>query len=240
MATKSDRKTIPASPAFEGFTTAGLDFLMALTQNNEREWFQENKKTYHQTVRDPFIAFMEALSYRLDGSGLNLRGGKQSVFRIHRDTRFSKDKTPYKDHAGGVLSYSGTKKDERGILYVQFASDGGFMAAGFYQPESKVLTAIREAIAQNPAEALAITETLAKKNLPLQATSSLKRMPRGFESYADSEAVTLLKMKGHIMRKNLTAKQWQSPKIIETVAQFAHDSYPWIAFGREAIAQLDH
>jgi len=240
MAAKSNRKTIPALPTFEGFTTAGLDFLAALEKNNEREWFQEHKKTYHQTVRDPFIAFMEALSYRLEGSGLNLRGGKQSVFRIHRDTRFSKDKTPYKTHAGGVLSYSGTKKDERGILYVQLASDGGFMAAGFYQPDSKVLTAIREAIAQHPAEALAITQALGEKKLPLQATSSLKRMPRGFEAYADSNVVTLLKMKGHIMRKDIRPKQWQSPKIIETVAQFAQDSYPWIAFGREAIAQLDH
>lgn len=240
MAAKSTRTMIPASPTFEGFTPAGLDFLTVLAQNNERDWFQANKKTYHQTVRDPFIAFIEALSYRLDGSGLNLRGGKHSVFRIHRDTRFSKDKTPYKTHAGGVLSYSGTKKDERGIVYVQFASDGGFVAAGFYQPESKVLRAIREAIAQNPEAALSITQALAEKRLPLQATSSLKRMPRGFEDYADSDVVDLLKMKGHIMRKSLSPKQWQSPKIIETVAQFAQDSYPWLDFGREAIAHLSN
>ena len=161
------------------------------------------------------------------------------MFRIHRDTRFAKDKTPYKTHAGGVLSYSGTKKDQRGILYVQFASDGGFMAAGCYQPESNVLAAIREAIAQNPKQALSITQALNAKNLPLQATASLKRMPRGFEAYKASEVVDLLKMKGHIMRQDISPKQWKRPDIIETVAQFAHDTHPWIAFGRDAIAQMD-
>lgn len=236
---QTTEKTIPITPTFEGFTAAGFDFLSALENNNQREWFQENKKTYHQSVRDPFVAFIEALSYRLEGSDLELRGSKQSVFRIHRDTRFSKDKTPYKTHAGGVLSYSGTKKDQRGILYVQFASNGGFMAAGFYQPESKLLGAIREAIAQNPKQALSITQSLTTQNLPLRATASLKRMPRGFEAHKDAEVANLLKMKGHTMRQDISPEQWKHPAIVETVAQFAHDTHPWIAFGRDAIAQMD-
>ncbi|MEO1391929.1 MAG: TIGR02453 family protein [Cyanobacteria bacterium J06634_5] len=229
---------MPVSPAFEGFSPAGFEFLEALAQNNQRDWYQAHKAGYYQHVRDPFVAFIEGLSFRLEGSGLNLRGGKQSVFRLHRDTRFAKDKTPYKTHAGGVLSYSGTKKDSRGIVYVQFASDGGFMAAGFYQPESKVLRAIREAIAQDPKAVLAITHSLAAKKLPVQATESLKRMPRGFEAFKDSEAVELLKMKGYIVRQALAPDMWKSSDIIESVAQFAYDVYPWIAFGREAIAQL--
>ncbi|MEM9090361.1 MAG: TIGR02453 family protein [Cyanobacteria bacterium P01_F01_bin.53] len=232
-------KTIPINPTFEGFTAAGFDFLSALENNNQREWFQENKKRYHQSVRDPFVDFIEALSYRLEGSDLDLQGSKQSVFRIHRDTRFSKDKTPYKAHAGGVLSYSGTKKDQRGILYIQFASDGGFMTAGFYQPESKVLGAIREAIAQNQKQSLSITQALSAKKLPLQATASLKRMPRGFEAHQDAEVANLLKMKGHIMRQDISPEQWKRPDIVETVAQFAHDTHPWIAFGRDAIAQMN-
>lgn len=238
---KKQKRTAPLHkpPGFAGFTAAAFDYLAALSQNNEREWFQDHKKTYHKAVRDPFIAFMEALSFRLEGSGLDLRGGKQTVFRIHRDVRFSKDKTPYKTHTGGVLSYGGNKKDQRGIVYIQFGVDGGFMAAGFYQPESDVLTAIREAIAQNPEDALKLCQSLEKIGLPVQATATLKRMPRGFEAYKEHEISELLRMKGYIMRRDLSPELWQSPEIVEAVAQFAHDAYPWLAFGREAIATLD-
>ena len=226
-------------PAFSGFTPAAFEFLRDLADNNDREWFQSQKQTYHQDVRDPFIAFVEAASYRLDGSGLNLRGGKQSVFRIHRDIRFSKDKTPYKTHLGGVLSYSGTKKDTRGVVYIQFGVDGGFVAAGFYQPGSQQLGAIRTGISESPEAALDIVQTLSEQNIPLRATDTLKRMPRGFESFADSEVADLLKMKGYIIKQDLTPELWRSPAVVEAVAQFAHKAYPWLAFGREALATLD-
>ncbi|MEL6157913.1 MAG: TIGR02453 family protein [Cyanobacteria bacterium J06627_32] len=225
-----------AYPTFPGFKPAAFEFLQAIEANNNREWFQAQKQTYHQDVRNPFIAFMEAASNRLDGSGLNLRGGKQSVFRIYRDVRFSKDKTPYKTHLGGVLSYSGTKKDTRGVIYIQFGIDGGFVAAGFYQPGSQQLGAIRTAIAESPEEVLNLAKALSDRGLPLQATESLKRMPRGFESFANSEVANLLKMKGYIIRQGLTPALWRSHAVVETVAQFAHSAYPWLAFGREALA----
>lgn len=225
--------------AFEGLSDPAVEWLKELTNHNERTWFQDNKKRYHQTLRDPFVAFIEALSYRLEGSGLDLCGSKQSVFRINRDIRFSKDKTPYKTHMGGVLSYGGTKKDQRGILYFQFSVDGGFMAAGFYQPERHILSAIRDAIAEHPKQALSILTELDERQIPLQGTESLKRMPKGFESLNDEKIAPLLKMKGYIMKRPLSLAQWTSPDIVEVVAQFAQDSHPWIAFAREAIARQD-
>jgi uncharacterized protein (TIGR02453 family) len=227
--------TFSSPPAFEGVTAAGFEFLAQLAANNDREWFQAHKQTYQQALQAPFVSFIEAMSARLEGSGMHLQGSKASVFRLHRDTRFSRDKTPYKTHLGGVLSYSGSKQDRRGILYIQFGVDGGFVASGFYQPDSEVLGAIRDAIAQSPETALSITNSLAAQQLPLQATESLKRLPRGFEAQSDPSVAELLKMKDYIMRKALSPELWQGAQVIEVVAQFAQDTYPWVAFGREAI-----
>lgn len=80
---------------FKGFRPEAIDFLAELAQNNERTWFQPRKAEYERLLREPMEALVEALAERLEARGIPLRADpKRSIFRIHRDTRFAKDKSP--------------------------------------------------------------------------------------------------------------------------------------------------
>jgi uncharacterized protein (TIGR02453 family) len=83
---------------FEGFSPDAVDFLVELAQNNERSWFQPRKADYERLLREPMEALVVALAERLEARGIPLRADpKRSIFRIYRDTRFSKDKSPHHD-----------------------------------------------------------------------------------------------------------------------------------------------
>ena len=84
--------------AFEGFRPEAIDFLAELAQNNERTWFQPRKGKYERLLREPIEALIAALAERLEARGIPLRADpKRSIFRIYRDTRFAKDKSPHHD-----------------------------------------------------------------------------------------------------------------------------------------------
>lgn len=174
-----------------------LQFLEDLKANNNRDWFLENKKRYetfkkdyHQMVAD----FLDAMK-PLDPS-LEMLEVKNCVFRINRDIRFSKDKSPYKAHLGVWLS-SGAKGKNRSGYYVHIEKGASFIAGGFYAPEAEDLKKVRKEIAffHDDLEAILNEPNFKREfdDFSRNEKSVLKNPPRGYEK--DHPAIELLKLK---------------------------------------------
>ena len=132
------------------FTDEFLKFLRDLEKNNNRDWFNANKSRYVEHVKEPFEAFVQKLideMQKLDPSVLITP--KDAVFRIYRDTRFSKDKTPYKTHVSAIVSQGGRKNRSSPGVYVQFSGDDVRIYSGAYELDKKALQNVREGIASN-------------------------------------------------------------------------------------------
>jgi len=232
---KMAAKTIEVGP-FTGFGSGALTFFEALAANQDREWFAAHKETYESQVRRPMEALVETLALAFAAHDIPLSGSaKSSIFRIHRDTRFAKDKSPYKTNAGAVLSRDGTK-DGKGILYVQVGgTEKAFMAVGFYGPEPYDLAAIRHAIAGAPERWLAVEAALAEAALALSDGSALARMPKGFEEFAGSPVAEVLKFRSFVTRRTVPSTRIFEAGFIDDIIAFAEAGLPLLDFGRSAI-----
>ncbi|MFM9826578.1 DUF2461 domain-containing protein [Flavobacterium sp.] len=174
-----------------------LQFLDDLKANNNRDWFLENKKRYEVFKKDyhQLVAHILDTMKPLDPS-LEMLEVKNCTFRINRDIRFSKDKSPYKDHLGVWLS-SGYKGNNRAGYYIHIAKQTSFIAGGFYCPESQDLKKIRKEIAYFYED---LDEIIAAKNFKKifgdfdrNETNVLKNPPRGYEK--EHPAIEYLKLK---------------------------------------------
>ena len=166
-------------------------FLRGLARNNNREWFARNKDRYHDQVRDPLCAFVEAIGPKLRAISPNVMADSRpiggSLFRIYRDTRFAKDKSPYKTYAG--LSFrTAAKGVPSPSFYLHLAPDRVFAAMGMWHPEADALRAVRNAIVDRP------DDWKRAKKIGLDRSSLLTRVPRGFDP--DDPNVEDLKLKG--------------------------------------------
>jgi uncharacterized protein (TIGR02453 family) len=128
-----------------------LEFLSDLTDNNQREWFEANKKRYEAAKKDVAALVGELISGITSFDG-NLAGleAKDTLFRIFRDVRFSHDKSPYKNNMGAWMARGGRKSLFAGYYLHIEAGDKSFLAGGSYMPEAPVLKAIREAVDYQP------------------------------------------------------------------------------------------
>ena len=232
---KAAAKAIEIGP-FTGFGSQALTFFEALAANQDRGWFAEHKETYEAHIRRPLEALVETLALAFAAHDIPLTGSaKASIFRIHRDTRFAKDKSPYKTNAGAVLSRDGTK-DGKGILYVQVGgAEKAFMAVGFYGPEPDDLAALRHAIADAPERWLAMEEALGEASLSLSRDAALARMPKGFEHFADSPVARVLKFRNFITSRQIPPARIFEAGLVDDVIAFAQAALPLLDFGRSAI-----
>ncbi|MEM1053917.1 MAG: DUF2461 domain-containing protein [Bacteroidota bacterium] len=222
-----------AYPPFPGFREEAFQFLLDLRQNNERDWFKPRKATYEDELLWPARCLVGELAEALPRAGVPLTGNpKKAPFRIYRDTRFSKNKDPYKTHLGLVLSRDGDKKNP-GALYIHVEPGGSFLAAGFWQPDSPLLRLFRERLVNRPDEWLAIADDLGQAGIEINdgPSGKLKRMPRGFESYADSPVADTLKLKGLVAQRNVDVARTKTPAFSEDVVEFAKDVLPLLAWG---------
>src|SRR6476619_7498956 len=113
---------------FNGFGLQALAFFKALKFHQSKEWFEENKAIYRGDVLEPMVALLDDLTATCAKQRIPLKAdGKRSIFRLNRDVRFSKDKSPYKTHAGAVMTRSGGKNDP-GVLYIHVSPEGCFAA----------------------------------------------------------------------------------------------------------------
>ena len=210
-------------------------FLENLTNNQNRVWFAEHRMDYEAYVREPMKEFTITLSGHLAEKEIPLWGDpKKSLFRINRDARFSKAKHPYNMHASGLFTRSGDKYAP-GVLYFRLDPLGSRCAAGFLQPEAHILKKLRQGILENPKAWLSLEKTLNKKGYELDYSHTLIRIPRGFEN-APAEIERAIKLKGWIIRKQLSCSVICSSKLMSEVVSFSKDMLPLLSFGWHALA----
>jgi uncharacterized protein (TIGR02453 family) len=156
-------------------------FLRDLSANNDREWFAAHKERYVAEVQEPALAFIEDVGMRMPDVSRHIvadaRTTGGSLFRIYRDTRFSKDKTPYKTHCGIQFRHARTRDVHAPGFYLHLEPGSVFMACGVWHPERETLHAIRTAIAGRPARWTAVSQLDGFR----LGGESLKRPPAGFD-----------------------------------------------------------
>jgi uncharacterized protein (TIGR02453 family) len=222
--------------SFAGFGPKALPFFKALSFHQSREWFEANRETYESAVKGPMGDLVEDVAERLRKAKIPIKGDrKSSLFRIHRDVRFSASKDPYKTHAGVVLTRSGGKNDS-GLLYFHLSPEECFFAAGFYQLDPDKLARLRAATARAPKPFKAMTAKLKKAGLALSAEDSLKRAPRGFEAIDDPEVAAATRLKSMICLRPLREAAISRPALVDDFCAFARDALPLLKWGWEAIA----
>ncbi|MGE3643529.1 MAG: DUF2461 domain-containing protein [Beijerinckiaceae bacterium] len=229
--------TSKQSAAFAGFPPETLKFLKALGFHQSREWFNENRDLYLSAFKEPLEAYVQVASDALAAAKLPLRGDpKRATFRLNRDVRFSKDKSPYKTNGGCVLTRSGGKGSP-GIVYTHIDPQGGFFAAGFYHPEPPQLLAFRKAIAARPQRLLDIEKKLKSKGLELTDHEPLSRNPQAFRD-VDERVAHAVRFRNFLVRTPYDNKLLQDgPKMIATVTAFAKNTMPLLQFGWDVLGE---
>ncbi len=183
-----------------------LQFLRTLEKNNNREWFNKNKTTYQEAQQD-VISFVEKLIEEMVvfDEEIGKADAKKSLFRIYRDTRFSKDKSPYKTNFGASLGMG--KGSQKAGYYLHIEPGKSFLAGGIYMPESSVLKEIRKEISAFGEEFLTIVEKDEFRNYfrGLSVEDKLKKVPQGFEK--DDKMAEFLKLKHYIVTHPVSDEQ---------------------------------
>lgn len=170
------------------FTPAALRFFRGLEKNNNKEWFEAHRAEYEAEVREPMRDLIEAMNARFAKFAPEMGGdAKRSMFRINRDIRFSKDKSPYKTHAAcwfhhrRATSRVGTEADAGSAgFYFHLQPGRSFVGGGLWMPPRPQLNKLRDAIAEDAAGFDRVAKGLTRRYGGLDDEAVLKRMPRGF------------------------------------------------------------
>ena len=184
-------------------------------------------------------AFVTALGRACDARGLPLRGTpKTSIFRIHRDVRFAKDKRPYKTHAGAVLTRSGQKSDP-GLFYIHIAPEGCFCAAGFYDLSPVRLHALRAAMAGEPARFLAMArKARGGRPRPRSAMEPEARPARGGGRVGSVHSIRRLRLTAHVVRRPLSETAIHGLGLVDLCADFIAQALPLLDYGWGVLERL--
>ena len=225
-----------ADTPFTGFSSAALEFLRGLAEHNDREWFRSHKTVYESELQIPLSRLVVQTAERLKRNRVPLLADpKRSVFRIYRDTRFSPDKSPYKTHVSAVFDRNLTRGGD-GILYVHIDPAGSFAALGFYQPAPPKLTRLREAIVDKRHRFFKILDQLKSRGLVLSPDEeALKRVPRGFEEFAEADVALFLKHRSFVIRNALPEDTVKSATLPNALVDFTSAGLPFLKFGWEAL-----
>ncbi len=160
-------------------------FFRELKENNNREWFQANKQRYELQVREPLLQFITGFGLRLAEISphyvADARKSGGSLFRINRDIRFSKNKSPYKTAAGIQFRHESGKDVHAPGFYLHLEPGSVFGGAGIWHPDTKTLGKIRDAIVENPDRWQAIISNEALSAVYKLEGDSLKRAPKGYD-----------------------------------------------------------
>lgn len=213
-----------------------IAFLKNLKKNNERDWFQANKKAF-DAAQDNMTAFAGYLIGEIGKFDEAVAGlaPKACVFRIYRDTRFSKDKSPYKTNLGAYIAPGGRKSMLPGY-YFHLEPGVSFVAGGKHIPDGPELLKIRNAIVNNTPEFLKIVEKKSfKDSFGHFSGDSLKTAPKGFDP--EHPAIEYLKLKEFMAWTELKEdKALLSPDLPKQLTKLAKEMWPLVAFLRKALA----
>ncbi len=223
-------------PDFEVCRDAACDFLRGLAGNNERAWFTARREIYESEIRFPLECLVAEFRPDGAGKGLPVRGDPaRAIFRIHRDVRFSKNKQPYKTHAGAILSRSGGR-DEAGVVYLHVQPGNCFVSAGFWRVDPPMLNAWRQRMIDMPEEWLAIVGPYAAApgDAPyMRAISTLKTMPRGYRDQAGTKAADYLKWKSFLLTRQVPDAVVKTRDFVGVIREHALASVPLLEYGWE-------
>jgi len=173
----------------------GLKFLRGLARNNDREWFNERKSVYETELKEPMLAIIRKVTEAMMEFAPNhVRPAEKSLFRIYRDTRFSNNKLPYKNHVAAWWSHMGMEKTSGAGYYFQVSPKGVVIAAGAYMPEKEQLAAIRHWLLENHVQFRKLLDRPAvRKTFKEFEGEALTRPPKGFP--CEHPAMDLIKCK---------------------------------------------
>jgi uncharacterized protein (TIGR02453 family) len=176
------------TPAFTGFPKAGLQFLADLAQNNDRVWFEANKHIYETSLLEPAQAFIMALGKKLENLAEDIVYGPQTdgrgvLMRMHRDTRFSADKSPYKTRVSGLFREGRQKKMESPAFGFQIDANSIELITGMYKFTPEALTTYRAAVARKSVgdELVAAIAEISNAGSYTVAGEHYKRVPAGYD-----------------------------------------------------------
>lgn len=208
---------------FNGFPGDFFKFFSDLKDNNRRDWFTANKARYLESVVRPMGDYISAVAPFLARISPHYRADPRphngSMFRIYRDTRFSKDKTPYKTHAACHFRHVAGRDAHAPGFYMHIENTGIAMGGGIWRPPSKQLGLIREFIADNPAAWEKLKKSAAIRSMGGIQGDSLKRPPRGYA--ADARHLADLKRKSFYLMTEADAALALGPELVaESVKVF--------------------
>lgn len=217
-----------------------LTFLRRLQKNNNKEWFSAHKDEYLE-AQARWNAFCEELILRIGEYDPTVRGltVKECTYRIYRDVRFSKDKSPYKTHMGVYVCRGGKKSGFSGYYFHvssgedQFDINGHLLAAGDYMADPQVLRVLREDIENGDGDFRAIVDAAAREGYCMDETWKLKRVPKGFDPegpYAD-----LLKYKVYCLVDYVDDDFVLAPDLAQRVAERFRITKPFLDYVNRAI-----
>ena len=219
------------------FSPALFSFMRQLKKNNNREWFQANKKLYESDVRDPLLCFIDDFRPHLHKISphfvADARPVGGSMFRIYRDTRFSRDKSPYKTAAAVQFRH-----EERGDVhapgfYLHLEPGNVFVGVGMWHPDANALRMVRDAIVEHPnGWKKAVTNRAFKVHYELSG-DSLKGPPRGYDP--EHPLIDDLKRKDFVAFAQLSEKEACAADFLTRYATIARASKSFMEFLTQAV-----
>ena len=217
--------SVPSS-SFAGFSAEAVQFLADLAEHNDRAWFQPRKADYQRLLKEPLERLCDSLGERLRARGIPLRAdARRSPFRIYRDTRFSRDKSPYKTHLGAIFPWLGDGVGEAPIDgphgnggYFNFQPGEMYVGGGMWMAPKPKIDAFRRAIVERPDEVRAALEEPGFVNVfgGVRSHESLKRVPAGYP--VDHPLADLLRWKDVVFGRRLADEEVFSPDLPDRLA----------------------
>lgn len=212
--------------------TAPFKFLTQLEKNNNREWFNKNKNQYLE-ANQQIIVFADRLLAELNKTDvIDTPTGKKSLYRIYRDVRFSKDKTPYSIYFGG--GFRRATDERRGGYYFHLEPGNTYVGGGFWGPNSPDMMHIRKHLQQEPERLRAILDSKNfKKNFEQLRGEQLKRAPKGFD--VDDPAIDLLRYKQYWVRHPFDDDEVMRPDFHLAIVKQFHHMRPFFDYMSEVL-----
>ena len=223
---------------FTGFPKELFVFLKDLAANNNRDWFNANKERYIRYAKEPALAFITTMKERLGEVSASYvadpRASGGSMFRIYRDTRFSKDKRPYKENIGCQFRHVAGKDAHAPGFYIHLAPGDSFAGGGIWLPPTPILNKVRDTIDRKQHEWKKIKEFIqTSENIKTMEGDSLKRPPQGFS--ADHPYIDDLKLKTFFAGRNLKNGEVTSTGFTELIVSTFQDLVPLMRFINDAL-----
>lgn len=217
---------------FTGFPQNAQKFLIELGRNNNRQWFAENKPRYEELILEPALEFVAAMEKPLKRispffTAIPKRSGG-SIMRVYRDTRFSKDKTPYKAYVGIHFRHESGKNAHAPGFYFHIDTNEVFLGGGIWQPEPQILEQIRFLIDDQPDRWTKIVRNQRLNSVFEFSGNSLQRPPKGYD--ASHPLIEDLKRKDHFVLAHLTKANLTSPKLVDLVVERFKLALPFMRF----------